>query len=66
MRKKFEPAKCPQEKILDARNTHENKMWIHEIPTKVRWHDGARLARPTMVSDPRNLKHSQRTYFIHQ
>ena len=33
-RENFGPAKYPQEKVSDARNTHEKKFWTHEIPTR--------------------------------
>ena len=42
-------------KISYPRNTLEKKYWIHKIPTKARWHDDTRLARPTMSRDPRKL-----------
>ena len=31
---KIGPTKFPQVKIVDPRNTHKKKFWIHEIPTR--------------------------------
>ena len=33
MRKNFEPAKYPRDKISDPRNIHKKITWSHEIPT---------------------------------
>ena len=57
-RKFFGPTKYPRAKILAPRNTHEQKFWAHEIPTKARWRDGTKPTRPMMTHDPRILAQS--------
>ena len=52
MRKKFEPTKNSEQKILDPQTTHEKRFWTHKIPTKPQWQYDTRpmrFTRPTMI-----------------